>query len=155
MCRPSIKPLTHSTQLNQGSHPGSSNRSCNREDGERLSERTVYGRVTFASLRCVISATSQHRSYESYIFALYFPIGRACTGAHTARRKADARPPARGGVPVSFVTYRHKAVYGYSNHPALRKQAESRGSGFSTRQQHPASFLTCGAGFLTSVGVQR
>ena len=43
----------------------------------------------------------------------------------------------------------------YSNHPALRKQAESRGSGFLTRQQHPASFLTCGAGFLTSVGAQR
>ena len=42
----------------------------------------------------------------------------------------------------------------YSNHPAL-KQAESRGSGFLTRQQHPASFLTCGAGFLTSVGAQR
>ena len=43
-------------------------------------------------------------------------------------------------------------VYLYGTVTTRRKQAESRGSGFLTRQQHPASFLTRGAGyFLTSV----
>ena len=58
-------------------------------------------------------------------------------------------------VPYSIVLYDSALIYTtvyeytcrnytsiYSNHPSLRKQAKSRGSGFLARQQHPTSFLS-------------
>ena len=49
-------------------------------------------------------------------------------------------PAARTRAQLSSARRADSLDTDHSNHPALRKQAESRGSGFLTRQQHPASF---------------